>query len=188
MERREYKVDEIKVGPVKLKVLRLLSTSKTDEEKALEDMEVDSYRKGVYVEMISIGVDKKLGHAKKEIMAYGRGLGKKEISKWPKRLIAVGIARENKNVITQKDIEWYNVNDEVYVFEGDYSVEGEWALLVLALEDGMVVLTPGNSETQKKSTPKDSKQAGEEIVKKDKGEKKGKKRKRKSQRVRRKKA
>ena len=169
LERREYKVDEITVGPVRLKVLRLVGSSKVDENKALEDMEVGDYKRGTYVELVSTVVDKQFGHAKKKIIAYGKGLGKLEISKWPKKLIAIGVVRERKEKVSQSDVEWYNVNEDVYVFEGDVKVEGNWALLLLTLEDGTVVLTPN-----------DLKQTRRKVVKKDEGEKKRKKRKSKS--------
>ncbi len=177
MEKREYKVDEIKVGPVRLKVLKLVKTSKVNEQKALDEMEIAGYKRGTYVEFVNVGVDKKMGHIKKEIVAYGKGLGKREISKWPSKLLAIGVVREGKEKVTQKDVEWYNVEDEVYVFEGDYSVEGKWSLLLLALEDGIVVLTPN-----------DLKDTRGDVKEENKGDEKGKKRKSKTKRVRSKKA
>ncbi len=113
--KRVYKVTTIKVGPVELPVLKLVKSeelSKKEITDVLDQMEISEYKKDEYVEYIITEGDS----------VFRKGIGKTksigEIAKWPVKLRRVGVADELKEEFDFSDIEWYDVEDDVYVFEG----------------------------------------------------------------------
>ena len=148
-----YEPSEIMFNDVRIPVLKLIDSKKVNikdirimkeaTHELLEKLKnqllkeaIESEKEGIYVEYVLKNEEKKIE------VRVGRGFGAKgELAKWPTKLIRLAIFKEPpRGELKLDDIEWFEVDDNIYLFEG--TPRGNCSAILFMTEDGAYLYLP----------------------------------------------